>query len=61
MKNADAFSRNHLNLEIKTYLYGTLTSHIVIDPRPSETESGLQALAKTPDGGLAGERSGFAQ
>jgi hypothetical protein len=45
MKNADAFSRNHLNLEIKTYLNGTLTSHIVIDPRPSETESGLQALA----------------
>jgi hypothetical protein len=45
MKDADAFSRNHLNLEIKTYLNGTLTSHIVIDPRPSETESGLQALA----------------
>jgi Resolvase, N terminal domain len=32
-------------LEIKTYPNGTLTSHIVIDPRPSETESGLQALA----------------
>jgi hypothetical protein len=31
MKIAGAFSQNHLNLGIKTYLNGTLTSNIVID------------------------------
>jgi hypothetical protein len=31
MKNAGAFSQNHLNLGIKIYLNGTLTSNIVIE------------------------------
>jgi hypothetical protein len=40
MKNAGAFSENHLNLGIKTYLNGTLTSNIVIDTSQVATDVG---------------------
>jgi hypothetical protein len=39
MKNAGAFSENHLNLRIKTYLNGTLTSNIVIDTSQVATDT----------------------
>src|SRR5258707_14240739 len=39
MKNAGAFSKNPLNLGIKTYLNGILTSNIVIDTSQVATDT----------------------
>jgi hypothetical protein len=38
METAGAFSQNHLNVRIKTYLNGTLTSNIVIDTSQVATD-----------------------
>jgi hypothetical protein len=50
MKNAGAFSENHLNLGIKTYLNGTLTStsslvRVKSQPTPHTNQNGLTALS----------------
>jgi hypothetical protein len=51
MKNAGAFSQNHLNLGIKTYLNGTLTSNILIDTSQGAQPTLIGAAAEIDDRG----------
>jgi len=47
METAGAFSQNHLNLGVKTYLNGTLTSNIVIDASQLATDRAARGSVRS--------------